>query len=92
MNLLTTVITRDRLYLCGYLLLSTAQLLDPWSNWRQRNRVEGLRAAVGRGNVIRRHLINTSSSSSLTHLLTYLLTYWVKSSWLVTRTADLTKA
>jgi len=77
MNLLTTVITRDRLYLCGYLLLSTAQLLDPWSNWRQRNRVEGLRAAVGRGNVIRRHLINTlssssSSSSPLTHLLTYL--------------------
>jgi len=42
------------------LLLSTAQLLGVWSSWRQRNRVEGLTAAVGSGSVMRRHLVNTS--------------------------------
>ena len=42
-----------------YLLLSTAQLLSLWSNWRQRNRVDGLSAAVGTGRVMRRHLQHT---------------------------------
>ena len=43
-----------------HLPLSTAQLLRPRSNWRQRNLVDGLSAAVGTGSVIRCHLINTS--------------------------------